>query len=386
MRFQNYISSIQLDNLARQLQEYLRNNKLFATVYADLHSIYVDIDTGDWKHQHLRSQFLVDDFFDEKGIIYDYMGEDVYEDTESDTYSSCHKYSKLRYRNDWEQYKKQQKQQAQKRFDALPPEEKAKYLPFQIKDDKYDKKIYKARMNQSIRRNKNMKSKLFLNEDFLNLKNVVGENDDIDAHIHLSPVMGDAIKRDRNSRRAIEKRLSERRKIADQLLKHKGKDHILEPKDDKINQSLKRKRLKESISRKKLLEYRVADRSDVFTSIYDRLFYSHMPVYSQIAPGGPLQYSYQLAVMPTVSNGMGDYDIGLDITGMGQEDKTLIKQIADQFKEYGVEYKQNEKKHLAYLKMPQDFATTNSRDIFSGQKIYIKEPQFDDDQDVEYNK
>ena len=51
--------------------------------------IVFEID-GDWKHDHLRFNYIVEKYFDDNNIQYIWYGEDVLEDTGSDWYPAIH--------------------------------------------------------------------------------------------------------------------------------------------------------------------------------------------------------------------------------------------------------------------------------------------------------
>ena len=95
-----YVSSVEesaslseLNNIASGLQAYLKKNKEFYSVYPDVKNsaVCIDVEWGDWKHDHLYVDSVVAKYFDSIGV--DYMtDEKVTDEDGSDTYSSTHIY------------------------------------------------------------------------------------------------------------------------------------------------------------------------------------------------------------------------------------------------------------------------------------------------------
>ena len=77
-----------MNNMVEKIQKVLDDNDLFGSVYnhKDLPIIYVEINWGDWKHDHLRTKCLLESI----GCVY--AGEDVTEEDGSDCYSAIHTY------------------------------------------------------------------------------------------------------------------------------------------------------------------------------------------------------------------------------------------------------------------------------------------------------
>ena len=72
--------------------EYLKENNIFGDVYIDVNNeigirICVEITWGDWKHDHLRVDFLMKEKFNPKFVC-----TDITEQDGSDTYSAIHRY------------------------------------------------------------------------------------------------------------------------------------------------------------------------------------------------------------------------------------------------------------------------------------------------------
>lgn len=76
------------------LDKYLRDKKLFIhDMYTDGTHIFGDIVWGDWKHDHLRANYLVTEYFKDKGFDianHDYI---VTEEDGSDNYSASHRWT-----------------------------------------------------------------------------------------------------------------------------------------------------------------------------------------------------------------------------------------------------------------------------------------------------
>lgn len=74
-------------NEVKIVQDILNNDHLYADVYAyDEIGICVDISWGDWKHEHLRCDYLM------KLHGYTFVCSDVTESDGSDCYSATHIY------------------------------------------------------------------------------------------------------------------------------------------------------------------------------------------------------------------------------------------------------------------------------------------------------
>jgi len=66
----------------------LESNKIYSEIWCDseLPFIYVQIDNGDWKHEHLLARNLLEENH------FQFVNESVIGDSEDDTYSAVHKY------------------------------------------------------------------------------------------------------------------------------------------------------------------------------------------------------------------------------------------------------------------------------------------------------
>lgn len=61
------------------------------TAYKSLDTICIDINWGDWKHDHLRTKWIVEEVLDMMGFSGQYtITDDVTEEDGSDTYSAIH--------------------------------------------------------------------------------------------------------------------------------------------------------------------------------------------------------------------------------------------------------------------------------------------------------
>ena len=97
------------DTIMLEIRNILKNNRIYADIYDDTDFrgdddafvLCVEIENGDWKHDHRKADILVSDTVNN----YDNMeitkiGEETIGDSEDDTYSSIHKFHILRYPDD----------------------------------------------------------------------------------------------------------------------------------------------------------------------------------------------------------------------------------------------------------------------------------------------
>lgn len=77
------------DDIANQLQAHFEKNKLYCDVYYNDYEgcLEYDINWGDWKHEHLRSKWLLEELFEQLGIKARIESE-VTEENGSDCYSA----------------------------------------------------------------------------------------------------------------------------------------------------------------------------------------------------------------------------------------------------------------------------------------------------------
>lgn len=81
-----------LQKIANDLDCFFRSNDypLYADVYADGLFIVVEIQSGDWKHEHLRCQYLVGEFCRNHHLVDVSHTETTTEEDGSDNYSAIH--------------------------------------------------------------------------------------------------------------------------------------------------------------------------------------------------------------------------------------------------------------------------------------------------------
>ena len=88
------------DSIITEVENILNNNHIYADIYKDKDfdtndsfMLCVEINDGDWKHEHKRADLIISDLLDNyDNISVTKMKEEVTDDSEDDTYSSIHKY------------------------------------------------------------------------------------------------------------------------------------------------------------------------------------------------------------------------------------------------------------------------------------------------------
>lgn len=87
------VSQAELDKIRDGLADFFKKNKDYYYVYVDNkeQAVCVEIDWGDWKHDHAYVNLQVDKYFDSIGVNY-MFSEKVTDEDGSDTYSSIHIY------------------------------------------------------------------------------------------------------------------------------------------------------------------------------------------------------------------------------------------------------------------------------------------------------
>ena len=83
------------DRLAEQLTAYFEEHCLHEQAYATGHPIEhieVEINWGDWKHEHLRCDWLAREFFRDHGVELISIHTVTTEEDGSDTYSAIHQF------------------------------------------------------------------------------------------------------------------------------------------------------------------------------------------------------------------------------------------------------------------------------------------------------
>ena len=97
-----------IHDLCAAIETELREKNVWADVYADFSpladkdpdTVKVDISWGDWKHDHLRADWVVKEFLNSKNITFLPMGEYTTEEDGSDCYSAIHSFVIMNFR--WE--------------------------------------------------------------------------------------------------------------------------------------------------------------------------------------------------------------------------------------------------------------------------------------------
>ena len=80
----------ELYRLAEELDKKFMLENLYFETYADWHNtICYQIDWGDWKHEHLRADWIAREFFEALGYTIQ-ISEMTTEEDGSDTYSALH--------------------------------------------------------------------------------------------------------------------------------------------------------------------------------------------------------------------------------------------------------------------------------------------------------
>ena len=83
-----------MKEMVDKLNEYLRENRCYQTVDAYGDNFYMaEVTWGDWKHDHLRLEWLVREFAEKNGYTR-FIGNsiEVTEEDGSDTYSGIHRF------------------------------------------------------------------------------------------------------------------------------------------------------------------------------------------------------------------------------------------------------------------------------------------------------
>lgn len=96
----------ELNALVNEFYEYLANQKDFYEVWpSEDDTICVDVDWGDWKHDHLRLDHVAREFFENKGYDVLNMNTEVTDEDGSDTYSATHSYRLRKHEEEPKEYK-----------------------------------------------------------------------------------------------------------------------------------------------------------------------------------------------------------------------------------------------------------------------------------------
>ena len=75
------------NELIKKVEKLMEENGLYGDVYGDDVLICIDVEWGDWKHEHMRLDLMIADNFDIK-----FRAVEVTEEDGSDCYSATHKY------------------------------------------------------------------------------------------------------------------------------------------------------------------------------------------------------------------------------------------------------------------------------------------------------
>ena len=82
-----------MEQYEQELLQYLRDNNFYHEAYISYDTLYIDIQWGDWKHDHGWCDSLIEEFFNKKPEIYKIVGSlNVTEENGSDCYSATHIY------------------------------------------------------------------------------------------------------------------------------------------------------------------------------------------------------------------------------------------------------------------------------------------------------
>lgn len=82
-----------IEPIYKDIDKLVQNNNICAEVYIDpdTNTIEIEITWGDWKHDHLRCDWLIDDYLN-KHSIRCIKSETITEENGTDSYSSIHYY------------------------------------------------------------------------------------------------------------------------------------------------------------------------------------------------------------------------------------------------------------------------------------------------------
>lgn len=82
-----------MEQYEKELLQYLRDKDFHHEVYISNGNLYIEIQWGDWKHDHWYADVLIEDFFKEKKEVFQVVkAERVTESDGSDCYSATHIY------------------------------------------------------------------------------------------------------------------------------------------------------------------------------------------------------------------------------------------------------------------------------------------------------
>ena len=82
-----------MERYEQELLQYLRDNNFNHEAYISNGTLYIDIQWGDWKHDHGWCDYLIEEFFNKKPEVYKVISAvNVTEEDGSDCYSATHIY------------------------------------------------------------------------------------------------------------------------------------------------------------------------------------------------------------------------------------------------------------------------------------------------------
>lgn len=83
----------EMDSIGRKVYEALKANRIYADVWFEDEILNVSIEWGDWKHEHLRANYIIKETISGIGGIEIAFNTEFMTETDgSDTYSAVHKY------------------------------------------------------------------------------------------------------------------------------------------------------------------------------------------------------------------------------------------------------------------------------------------------------
>ena len=86
-----------MEQYEQELLRYLRDNNFYHEAYISNNNLHIEIQWGDWKHDHGWCDYLIEDFFNQKPEVYKVIrAVNVTEEDGSDCYSATHIYKIIR--------------------------------------------------------------------------------------------------------------------------------------------------------------------------------------------------------------------------------------------------------------------------------------------------
>lgn len=84
-----------MQNIFEQLRQYLLDNHITGKTDWNEKTFMITIQCGDWKHDHWRCDYLVEEFAKRNDLVFIQSDVVVIEDNGSDCYSAIHNYKFL---------------------------------------------------------------------------------------------------------------------------------------------------------------------------------------------------------------------------------------------------------------------------------------------------